>query len=132
MFLKLRVLFTPQLIYNANKINKLSNHINLQQLINDYIRISENTKSKLDLAFVSKADKVSSSGVHSLRLSDHSMIYIVHKNKKVKVPPKFIKTRSFKNINEHEFIETIKQSNWNYILDKPECRGCIQYFSRYV
>ena len=103
---------------NANKINKLSNHSNLQQLINDYTRITENTKSKLDLAFVSKADKISSSGVHSLGLSDHSMIYIVRKNKKVKVPPKFIKSRSFKNFNEHEFIETIKQSNWNYILDK--------------
>ena len=99
-------------------INKLSNHSNLQQLINDYTRITENTKSKLDLAFVSKTDKVSSSGVHSLGLSDHSMIYIVRKNKKVKVPPKFIKSRSFKNFNEHEFIETIKQSNWNYILDK--------------
>ena len=93
---------------NANKINKLSNHSNLQQLINDYTRITENTKSKLDLAFVSKADK-GSSGVHSLRLSDHSMIYIVRKNKKFKVPPKFIKSRSFKNFNEHEFIETIKQ-----------------------
>ena len=103
---------------NVNKINKLSNHSNLKQLINDYTRITENTKSKLDLAFVSKADKVSSSGVHSLGLSDHSMIYIVRKNKKVRVPPKFIKSRSFKNFNEHEFIETIKQSNWNYVLDK--------------
>ena len=55
---------------------------------------------------------------HSLGLSDHSMIYIVRKNKKVRVPPKFIKSRSFKNFNEHEFIETIKQSNWNYVLDK--------------
>ena len=67
---------------------------------------------------MSKTDKVSSSGVHSLGLSDHSMIYIVRKHKKVRVPPKFIKSRSFKNFNKHEFIETIKQSNWNYVSDK--------------
>ena len=103
---------------NSNKIKKLSNHSNLKQLINDYTRITENTKSKLDLAFVSKPDKVSSSGVHSLGLSDHSLIYLIRKNKKVKVPPKFIKTRSFKKLNDHDFVETIKQTNWNNVLDK--------------
>ena len=82
---------------------------------------------------MSKADKVSSSGVHSLGLLDHSMIYIVCKNNKVKVPPIFIKSCSFKNFNEHEFIETIKQSNWNYILDKLNVDDAyLQYFSRYV
>ena len=67
---------------------------------------------------MSKPDKVSSSGVHSLGLSDHSLIYLIRKNKKVKVPPKFIKTRSFKKLNDHDFVETIKQTNWNNVLDK--------------
>ena len=40
------------------------------------------------------------------------------RNKKVKVPPKFIKTRSFKKLNDHDFVETIKQTNWNNVLDK--------------
>ena len=51
-------------------------------------------------------------------LSDHSLIYVVCQNKKVKVPPKFIKSRSFKNLNEHEFFQTIKQTDGNNILDE--------------
>ena len=52
----------------------------MKQLIKDYTIITEFTKTKLDLAFVSKPDKVSSSGVHSLGLSDHSLIYLIRRN----------------------------------------------------
>ena len=56
---------------------------------------------------------------HSLGLSDHSLIYIVRKNKKVKVPPKFNKSRSFKKLNEHAFIDSIMiKTNWNNVMNE--------------
>ena len=113
---------------NASKIKKLSTHSNLSQLINDYTRITETTKSKLDLAFVSKPDKISCSGVHSLGLSDHSLIYIVRKNNKVKVPPKFIKSRSFKKLNEHAFIDSIKQTNWKNVMNEIDVDNAYNTF----
>ncbi|XP_072043447.1 uncharacterized protein [Amphiura filiformis] len=101
--------------YEASKVNTLATHSNMKQLIKDYTRITETSKTKIDLAFVTKPDKVSSSGVHNLGLSDHCMIYIIRKNKKVKLPPKTIKTRSFTKFNPNDFVENIKNINWNEI-----------------
>jgi exonuclease III len=101
---------------NLSKIKTLSSHSNMQQLIKDFTRITEKSKSKLDLIFVSKPDKVYSSGVHSLGLSDHSLVFLIRKNKKVQVPPKIIKSRCLKNLNEHDFIKTIKKTSWDKVL----------------
>ena len=101
---------------NAKKIKTISSHCNMQQLINDYTRITDKTKTIIDFVFVSKPEKICLSGVHSLGLSDHNLIYIIRKNKKVKVPPKIIKSRCFKNFNEHEFIRTLKKTNWDEVL----------------
>ena len=101
---------------NSKKINTIARHSNLSQLIKDFTRITETTKTIIDLAFVSNPDRISSSGVHSLGLSDHSLIYIVRKNKKLKVPPKSIKYRSFKNLDKQDFINSIKKQNWDPIF----------------
>ena len=73
---------------NSSKIKSIASHCNMKQLIKDFTRITETTKTIIDLAFVSKPDKVYSSGVHSLGLSDHNLIYLIRRNKKVKVPPR--------------------------------------------
>ena len=101
------------------KINKknIARHSNFKQLIKYFTRITNKSKSIIDRAFVSNPDKVSSSGVHSLGLSDHSLIYLIRKNKKVAVPPKIMKYRSFKHFNEHDFINCIKELNWNHVYD---------------
>ena len=111
-----------------NKINSLASHSNMKQLIKDYTRITEFTKTKLDLAFVSKPDKVSSSGVHSLGLSDHSLIYLIRRNKKIKTPPKIVKSRCFKHFNEHKFIETIKKLYWDHVSN---CNDVNNAYSRF-
>lgn len=114
---------------NLKKINNLAKHSNLHQLIKDYTRITENSKSKLDLAFVSNTSSVSSSGVHHLGLSDHSLIYLVRKNKKVKVPPKIIKYRSFKKFNENDFIETVKNQNWDKIFENNDVNIALEIWT---
>ncbi|XP_072039376.1 polycystin-1-like protein 2 [Amphiura filiformis] len=103
--------------YEASKVNTLATHSNMKQLIKDYTRITETSKTKIDLAFVTKPDKVSSSGVHNLGLSDHCMIYVIRKNKQIKLPPKTIKTRSFKKFNADDFIDDMKNINWNDIMN---------------
>ena len=87
----------------------------MKQLIKDFTRITETSKTIIDLAFVSKPDKIYSSGVHSLGLSDHNLIYLIRRNKKVKVPPKIVKSTCFKNFNGHDFIETIRKTNWDQV-----------------
>ena len=97
-------------------------------MINDYTRITETSKSILDLAFVSKSDKVYSSGVHHFGISDHSLIYLIRKNNKVKVPPKLIKSRCFKKFNEHNFVDTLKTLNWNDVLNTNDVDAALATF----
>ncbi len=114
---------------NSKKVSILAKHSNLHQLITDYTRITENTKSKIDLAFVSNPNNIASSGVHSLGLSDHSLIYLVRKNKKIKGKPKSIKYRSLKKFNENNFIDTVKNKNWAKVLDLNDVNSALEVFS---
>ena len=76
------------------------------QLINEPTRITQTTRTILDLAFVSKPEMVTASGVHHLGLSDHSLIYVVRKCKKIKSPPKITKSRSYKNFTDTNFTNS--------------------------
>ena len=64
---------------NSGKINKIAKQNNLHQLIKDNTRITNVSHSILDLIFITKPDKMSVSGVHSL---GHSLIYLIHKKLK--------------------------------------------------
>jgi hypothetical protein len=97
------------------KVSNLANNSNMKQIITEYTRITETSKSKIDLIFVSKPEYVISSGVHSLGLSDHSLTYVVRKCKQLKLPPKIVKSRCFKNFHENKFIDTIKNTDWEKI-----------------
>ena len=82
---------------NLKKVTSLANNSNMKQIITDYTRITETSKTKIDLIFVSKPELIISSGVHSLGLSDHSLTYAVRKCNRLKLPPKIVKSRCFKN-----------------------------------
>jgi len=114
---------------NAKKINSLANHSNLRQLIKDYTRITETTKSKLDLAFVSNVNRIASSGSHSCGLSDHNLIYVVRRNKKPKSPPKLINYRSMKKFNEKDFIESIKSKSWNIVYQYTDVNSALSVWT---
>ena len=62
---------------NCTKVNNIAKHSNLTQLIKNPTRITDISNTILDLIFVTNPDKVFSSGVHSLGLSDHSLIYLI-------------------------------------------------------
>ena len=106
-------------ICKADKLRKvtgLANNSNMNQIINDYTRITETSKTKIDLIFVSKPEHILASGVHSLGLSDHSLTYVVRKCSRIKLPPKIVRSRCFKNFSEIEFINTIKDIDWDEIF----------------
>ena len=59
----------------CKRVNILARNSQMTQIIKDYTIIITNvSKSKIDLIFVSRAELVVSSGVHSLGLSDHCSV----------------------------------------------------------
>ena len=61
-------------------------------------------------------DKVRASGVHSLGISDHSLIYMIRKsNWRVIDANNSVTKRQFKNFNDDEFLNDLREINWSDI-----------------
>ena len=101
--------------YEAKHVNNLAQNSSMKQLICDYTRVTSVSRSKIDLIFVSRPELVVTSGVHSLGLSDHSMIFMVRKHRQLKLPPRTVISRSFKHFSDNNFIDAIKNIDWDQI-----------------
>ena len=93
----------------------MAKNSNFTQLITEATRITPESRSCLDLAFVTHPDMIIAHGVHHLGLSDHSLIFVVRKSKKIKCSPKIIKSRSYKNFNDADFINSLKTKDWDIV-----------------
>jgi hypothetical protein len=100
---------------NSKKINNVARNSHMKQLISDYTRITNTSRTKLDLVFVSRPELVVSSGAHSLGLSDHSLIFVVRKHRQIKLPPRTVKSRCYKNFNDANFINAVRNIDWYQI-----------------
>ena len=48
-------------------------------------------------------------------LGELGLTYVVRKCSQIKLPPRIVKSRCFKNFSESDFIDTIKDIDWNEI-----------------
>jgi hypothetical protein len=58
---------------------------------------------------------VASSGVLSLGISDHSLVYTIRKSGYPKTAGRAIKRRYFNHFNEANFLDALSQLNWDVI-----------------
>ena len=84
----------------------------MKQLINEPTRITEYSKTLIDLIFTNREHKIVQSGVIHTTLSDHSLVYCVMKGGVPKISPKKFEYRSFRNYNKSEFIKDLNQVPW--------------------
>ena len=87
----------------------------IKQIINEPTRITEHSKTLIDLIFVNIEHRIVQSGVIHTSLSDHSLVYCVMKGGIPKVPPRKIEYRSFKNYNKEAFVNDLNQVPWSVI-----------------
>ena len=96
---------------NANsqtkKFVELTKTLQFEQLIKEPTRVTESSKTQIDLAFTNKPEIVINSGVVHLGISDHSLIFIQRKISIQRKAPKIIKTRQFKNYNVGYFKQDL-------------------------
>ena len=67
----------------GKRLNEVLKSKQLQNIIKDPTRITENTKSLTDVLLVSNPDKVKRSGVFNVGIADHRMIYFIFHFKKI-------------------------------------------------
>ena len=91
----------------------IENH--LKQLICESTRITENSRTMIDLLFVNNEHRIVQSGVIHTSLSDHSIIYCVMKAGVKKAPPRIYETRSFKNYDQSALVRDLAQAPWSIV-----------------
>ena len=101
---------------NSHLLSDIMDVYGLQQMINEPTRITDMTSTLIDLIYTNCPDKVISSGVCHVSISDHSVIYIYRKLAIGAVPKgrNTIMYRNFKNFNCDRFRSDIASINWNY------------------
>lgn len=123
---------------NFNKPNNLTRILkdclvscNLKQFIDKDTRTTISSSTLIDL-FISNSEHICHSSVIDMGLSDHSFIYAIHKWKRVKIPAKVIKSRSFRNFNKENFLYDLHSVNWNEILNKDNLDTACNIFNEFV
>lgn len=87
----------------------------VKQLINELTRITEYSKTLIDLIFTSREHKIVQSGTIHTTLSEHSLVFCVVKGGVPKLPPRKFEHRSFKKDNKMEFVHDLSQVPWSVI-----------------
>lgn len=110
---------------NANSAMKkkllgVMNLYDLKQKINLPTRITEHSSTLIDLIFTNAHQKIVDLGVVDPGLSDHSLVFCVLKSGLVKVPPKVIEFRSFKNYNKQSFVKDLGAVPWHVAFNNSE------------
>ena len=82
----------------------------LTQLICEPTRITETSRTLIDLLFVNNQHKIVQSGVRHTSLSDHSIIYCVMKGGVRRAPPRIYEARSYKNYDKSAFIKDLRET----------------------
>ena len=100
--------------YTKRFIN-MTEEFRLRQIIDNFSRITEHSKTLIDLFFTSRPD-LYVSGVIPVGFSDHSAIFAVRKLHRLKPPPpRVTDTRNFKRFNRDNCIEDLNKVPWSLI-----------------
>ena len=100
------------------KLTSFMNTFNMTQVIKDSTRVTDNTKSIIDLIMVSDADKISQQGVLPSALSDHFIIYCTWKLVKSLLNKHHTTIiRSMKHYSKEMLTELLQTVVWSPVLN---------------
>lgn len=89
---------------------------NLSQLIKTPTRVTESSKSLLDVILTSNVKQLQKAFVMQRSISDHDLVYVTLGLKKARPKPVFITTRSFKHYKPNAFYNDVCQArSWSIV-----------------
>ena len=110
------IVYSKQRNQNRRLLEQFVSQFGISQIIKEFTRVTEISRSLLDLLFVNNSHRIVQSGVLQLNLSDHFLVYCVVKSGIPKSPPKIIDYRSFKTLDQNKFTKDLNQIPWS-VLD---------------
>lgn len=106
----------------------VTNPHKLDQLINKPTWITERSSALIDLLFLNTMHRVTDHKVIHLTISDHSMIFL--SSGVTKAPKKTIEYRSFKNYSKEDFVNDLKDVDWESIANKEDVDSAISTWNK--
>ena len=88
---------------------------NLSILINTPTRVTETSKSILDVILASDTRQVQTATVMESSISDHDLVYVTLRLKKARSKPVYITTRSFKHYSPIDFSNDVSLAPWSIV-----------------
>ena len=93
----------------------------LRQLIEEPTRVTLNRSSILDHIATTSPGNIIETGVHKLFMSDHYMVFCVHKFEgALKKDSKIVQTRFMKNFDKDAILADVAGVCWEQGLDEPD------------
>ena len=99
----------------TQKINSLYELYELFQLKKP-TQITVKSLSLVDHVVTNTPEKNSQSGVLHTGISDHSLVYVIRKNRIFQKPNDFVKIGNMKHFNEEKFITELFNQHCNNVL----------------
>ena len=107
-------------VSQLRKLQRFANAHNFFQLICTPTRVTEISKSIIDLLFVNNCNRITTSGVISTSISDHNLIFCLVKSGVPKAPPRIIEGRSYRNNNRDAFLEDLRNIDCNSVTENND------------
>ena len=101
---------------NSKHICHFYELFNFQQLIEEPTRVTLNTATIIDHIVTTCRRNIVNSGVYQMALSDHYLVYCIHKfNGEVTKDNEVIKTRKMNKFEEGQFLTGVASVCWESV-----------------
>jgi len=105
--------------HNSSNLTNILHIYRLSQLISEPTTITPTSRTLIDLCITSSPEKISSSGVVHLAISDHSLVFMTLKICYERTGiHRTIESRILKNFNHHHFLNDVAQQPWNRVFSE--------------
>ena len=98
--------------YRGKKLKNILGSFDLKNVIKRPTRVTDTTKTIIDLIIVSDTSKVQSSGVLEYKIADHKFVYAILKLRKKNTGPVIRTVKNYKTCNKELFRQDISNALW--------------------
>ena len=96
----------------SKTLNNLCTSLNMKQLITLPTKVTETSKTLIDVIFTSNPAITVDSGVVETHISDHYLVFAVLNLRMPKPPAAYVVARSYKHYDPQSFLSDLNKNPW--------------------
>ena len=116
----------------GERLRQCASDLGYKQWISEPTRSTATSSTTIDLIFAPESTNIVEAGVAHVGITDHDMIYCVKKYKIHNPPPKYIKTRSWKNLEDRAVQEDCAQFPFASLFTAPSVDHAWEVFKSFA